>query len=286
MKSIDGTLNGSGWTTGSDNLYIWDTVQIVQKRASDGSTVQRNYFDQGFEEGSNDYYYTKDHLGSIREVLASDGLTIEAVYDYSPWGEVSKVAGTGVESDFLYTGHFFHQSSDLHLALYRAYDPALGMWLSRDPIAENGGINLYAYVGNNPVNYWDPYGLAYFASRPLNALGNFWLGPLSRNPIDNFFNTELSHEHLFFEDDKCPNNAGYGPSGSINNESLDDGYRKRDGGYDDATMRQAVEDVNSSGNWSGDSYCLIGHNCQDWASAVRKRYKEIMDKKEGNDCDY
>ena len=33
------------------------------------------------------------------------------------------------------------------------------MWLSRDPIAENGGINLYAYVGNDPVNYWDPLGL-------------------------------------------------------------------------------------------------------------------------------
>jgi len=32
-------------------------------------------------------------------------------------------------------------------------------WLSRDPIAENGGINLYQYVGNNPLNYWDPNGL-------------------------------------------------------------------------------------------------------------------------------
>lgn len=32
-------------------------------------------------------------------------------------------------------------------------------WLSRDPIAENGGINLYAYVENNPINYWDPFGL-------------------------------------------------------------------------------------------------------------------------------
>jgi len=32
-------------------------------------------------------------------------------------------------------------------------------WLSRDPIAENGGINLYGYVYNNPVNYYDPHGL-------------------------------------------------------------------------------------------------------------------------------
>ena len=160
----------------SNHVFIWDGSQIAQKRDSAGSTVQRNYFADGFSAHSAssavNYFYTKDHLGSIREVVASDGLTIEAVYDYSPWGEVTKVGGSGVESDFLYTGHFYHDESDLHLTLYRAYDPALGMWLSRDPIAENGGINLHAYVGNNPVNYWDPYGLNPFATA-LSGLGAF-----------------------------------------------------------------------------------------------------------------
>ena len=139
--------------------YIWEGSNIVQSRAADASTLQRNYFQQGFQESAQNYYYTKDHLGSIREVVASDGITIEAAYDYSPWGEVTKIAGTGVESDFLYTGHFYHGESDLHLTLYRAYNPELGMWLSRDPIAENGGINLYAYVGNDPINWVDPFGL-------------------------------------------------------------------------------------------------------------------------------
>ena len=152
----------------SNVTFIWDGTEIVQKRASDGSTIQRNYFDQGFEEGSNDYYYTKDHLGSIREVVASDGTTVESIYDYSPWGEVTKTGGTGVESDFLYTSHFYHSTSDLHLTLYRAYDPELGMWLSRDPLESvtgelaellPEGPNLYAYVGNDPTNWVDPDGL-------------------------------------------------------------------------------------------------------------------------------
>jgi len=39
------------------------------------------------------------------------------------------------------------------------YDPSLGRWINRDPIKERGGINLYGFVGNNPVDYVDLRGL-------------------------------------------------------------------------------------------------------------------------------
>jgi hypothetical protein len=42
---------------------------------------------------------------------------------------------------------------------YRYYDPATGRWPSRDPIEERGGINLYGFVGNSPLNRWDYLGL-------------------------------------------------------------------------------------------------------------------------------
>ena len=41
----------------------------------------------------------------------------------------------------------------------RPYDPNLGRWIQRDPISERGGLNLYGYVGNNPVKRVDPLGL-------------------------------------------------------------------------------------------------------------------------------
>jgi RHS repeat-associated protein len=42
---------------------------------------------------------------------------------------------------------------------FRYYSPELGRWLSRDPIEEQGGMNLYAMVGNDAVNWWDELGL-------------------------------------------------------------------------------------------------------------------------------
>jgi len=42
---------------------------------------------------------------------------------------------------------------------YRHYDPVTGRWPSRDPIGEEGGVNLYAFVGNDGVNEWDFLGM-------------------------------------------------------------------------------------------------------------------------------
>jgi RHS repeat-associated protein len=66
-----------------------------------------------------------------------------------------------LDSDFGFTGHYYHSPSALHLAPYRAYDAMLGRWLSRDPILEQGGINLYGYVGNNSTKNRDPSGLVW-----------------------------------------------------------------------------------------------------------------------------
>jgi RHS repeat-associated protein len=72
----------------------------------------------------------------------------------------------GRAGDLRYGGLFYHAQSGLYLATYRAYDPSLGRWLARDPIAENGGINLYEYVGGNPLTGIDPRGLTLETGTP------------------------------------------------------------------------------------------------------------------------
>jgi RHS repeat-associated protein len=67
--------------------------------------------------------------------------------------------GDSLFPDFAFTGHYYHARSGLYLAPYRAYNPTIGRWLSRDPIGERGGLNLNGYVKNDPINSIDPVGL-------------------------------------------------------------------------------------------------------------------------------
>ena len=88
---------------------------------------------------------------------ANDAEGIENYYNYSPYGQAQ---ATGVDggNSLQYTGR---ENDQTGLYYYRAryYDPVLKRFISEDPIGVAGGINLYAYVGGNPVSRADPSGL-------------------------------------------------------------------------------------------------------------------------------
>ncbi len=102
--------------------------------------TQRNFV-QGQYTGTTASFYTRDHLGSIREMFTGGG-TVVARYDYDPYGRSTTVLCT-TPTDMNFTGLYRHSKGNLDLAVYRAYDPDLGRWLSRDPMGESGGLNLY-----------------------------------------------------------------------------------------------------------------------------------------------
>lgn len=149
--------DASGSVT-SDKRFLWCEAELCEERNAAGSGVNKRYFAQGMKEGSSSYYYTRDHLGSIREMLDSNG-TVRARYDYDPYGRRTKVSGD-LEADFGFAGYYFHVSTGFSFALFRCYDPDTGRWLSRDPIGILGGLNLYGFVSNNPINLRDLLGLS------------------------------------------------------------------------------------------------------------------------------
>ncbi len=91
---------------------------------------------------------TTDLAGNVVNTPSSDGF--------------SSTGGTASEPTATFGGQVGgYRDAETGLILFgqRYYDPALGQWLTRDPIGEDGGINLYSYVGGNPVNDIDPWGL-------------------------------------------------------------------------------------------------------------------------------
>jgi RHS repeat-associated protein len=158
------TTNGT-----ASKRYLWDGSSLLLERTPTGNITKRFYADGEQRVGSTDagnYYYTRDHLGSVREVVNQAGI-IQTRYDYDAYGKRSVLSQNPAYLNgctFGYTGHLTLSSltpsqSELVLTHYRAYDPQLGRWLSADPIGEKGGMNLYGYVRGDPVNSWDPFGL-------------------------------------------------------------------------------------------------------------------------------
>ena len=157
-------IEKEGGTEQSSKRLVWAGLEIVEERDGLNNSLNKRYnkaeMTIGAGPDSMTYFYTRDHLGSVRE-LTDWSKAVRAHYDYDPFGRQTKLSGD-LDADFGFTGHYTHVVSGLTLAPYRAYDAELGRWISRDPLGEKGGLNLYAYVENNPLSRIDPLGLVWY----------------------------------------------------------------------------------------------------------------------------
>jgi len=139
---VTGTISGSTFSeTGSKNYYAIAGQLIA---SDNGSGLQ---------------YFLTDHLGSIVAVLSNSGALLSQ-QRYMPFGQVRNSIGSITQTDFGYTGQ--RNNTYINLLWYssRHYDPELGSFIQPDTIVPPGvqGLDRYAYVNNNPVNFTDPSG--------------------------------------------------------------------------------------------------------------------------------
>jgi len=136
---------------------------------------------------SSDGYFTCDAGGNVSEVLSATG-TVTAHYEYDAFGNELTGNGATSQNRFQFSTKYHDPETNLTYYGYRYYDAGRGRWLSRDPIAEQGGLNLYAFVANNGVNAWDLFGLCSSDS----VSGEFSITSTNGDTFDVSFSYEVS----------------------------------------------------------------------------------------------
>ncbi len=175
-----------GWVLASEVRYVYDRMLVLQERRADNTvlaTYTRGLDLSGSMQGAGGIggllartdsagstYYHSDGGGNITSLTDSSGAVVgRYLYDpfgrllgrWGPMAEVNRYQFSSKETDRL-TGLSYYG--------YRFYDPTLQRWLNQDPLGEGGGINLYGFVGNSPLNAVDPLGLqigAGYGTMPL-----------------------------------------------------------------------------------------------------------------------
>lgn len=176
---------------GSTNRFVWCGSKPCQERDG-GNNVQKRFFDEGEQIAGSNYYFVRDALGSVQAMVDADGF-IRGQYEYDPYGQQTQVGqetqvAGDMSPDFGFAGYYQHAPSGLYLTVYRAYDSSSGRWLNRDPIGEDGGLNLYDYVGNSPVNFTDPLGIAEPLQPGDDRLPPFQpINPTTRDALRKYF---------------------------------------------------------------------------------------------------
>jgi RHS repeat-associated protein len=161
-------------------LYDFDGNLIAESQADGIITYEYLYMGKSrlarVDAGSGEiYYFHNDHLGTPELMTDESG---SAVWEakVKPFGDANVKSTSTVNNNFRLPGQIFDEETGFHYNYFRDYHPGIGRFIEADPIGMKGGINLYVYCANDPVNSMDSDGqvaaaLAFYVARA--AIGGF-----------------------------------------------------------------------------------------------------------------
>ena len=181
---------GGDWTIAETTRYLndgWQCVaefnasNVLQRRQVWGLDLDGSRGGMGgiggllwiASQANGTHYAAPDGTGNVVALFGTGG-TETARYEYGPFGELLRMSGGAIASEnpWRFSSKRQDPTTDWVHYEFRIYDPTSGRWLSRDPIGEAGGENLYGFVGNDPVNRVDLWGLE--CAGTCKAEPSFW----------------------------------------------------------------------------------------------------------------
>ena len=159
-------------SSGARTYFLYDGSEPVCEMNSSGNLTAVNDFGAdgvwARHTQTTDWFYTFDPQGCLSQKISRSGSVMcssvfnaqghEATTDTHPDPFSGYGGQWGYYADWETSGD--NGGSCLYLLGHRFYDPNAGRFINRDPIGYRGGVNVYAYTGNDPVNRADPSGLA------------------------------------------------------------------------------------------------------------------------------
>jgi RHS repeat-associated protein len=179
----------------STNRLYYAGWQLIAEYDGTGALQRKYVYGPGIDEpirvtanGTN-YYYHQDGLGSVTEITDGTGNLVES-YRYDVYGTPTILAPDSrllttslIGNRFLFTGRDYDPDTGWYNYRNRYYSPSAGRFVQPDPVRLQGGLNLYAYVGNRPNRTGDPFGLWNLWNPGTWFNGTGWEGFDSLNPL-------------------------------------------------------------------------------------------------------
>lgn len=151
--------------SGQTRYYLWDNRQIASEMDGAGNTLVEYSYYPGTDNlhavstpDGNVYYAAHGEQSDVVGLIRGSDKTVQAQYAYRPFGTPER-NDLGVAGNMRWRGLPYDAETGLYYVRARYYDAETGRFLSEDPIGLDGGINQYAFGGNDPINHRDPSGL-------------------------------------------------------------------------------------------------------------------------------